>query len=421
MKKILLLVLTLLMLSGGVFSISSSALFGSGVSVVSNDVKMIKTGLLGQKLCFSDGDFKSAFAISDFKSITVTKLPSSTEGTLLLAGRRVKEGQTIKRRNIPALVFVPASGEVTAAQFTFVISEGSGCETVCEMKFIDKINYAPKAPEDGEAGLSVTTQSEIALHGKMKASDPEGDALEFIIVSYPKNGFIKLTDKAEGRYKYTPSSDFSGYDKFSYVARDEYGNYSEVTTVGVRIIERMSDEVFRDMTEREEYNAAVAMSAMGVMSAKRVGDDLYFDPEGAVTKAEFVAMAMKACGLMSDSTLTSSYFDDNADIPVSLIGYVATAQRMGLIDGELNDSRLIFEPNRSITKYEAAMVMAKIAGAATSDEDEEYLDAPSVPIFSRASIGAMLTMGIFEDSASDYTETVTRAEAAEYLYRLIKI
>ena len=397
------------MLSGGAFAITSSALFGSGVAVVSNDVKMIKTGLLGQKLSFSDGDFKSAFAISDFKSITVTKLPSSAEGTLLLAGRRVKEGQTIKRRNIPALAFIPASAEVTRSEFKFVISEGAGSETVCEMKFIDKINYAPKAPEDGEAGLSVTTQSEISVHGKMKATDPEGDSLEYIIVSYPKNGYI------------TPSPDFSGYDKFSYVARDEYGNYSEVVQVGVRIVERMTNEVFRDMTERSEYNAAVAMSAMGVMSAKRVGDDLYFDPEGTVTKAEFVAMAMKACGLMSDSTLSASYFDDNADIPVSLVGYVATAQRMGLIDGSLSDNRLIFEPNRSITKYEAAMVMAKIAGAATGDEDEEYEGAASVPIFSRASIGALVTMGIFEDGTSDYTGTVTRAETAEYLYRLIKM
>lgn len=421
MKKILCLTLAIIILSMGVFGIVSEAKFGSGAEVISKDVRMIKTGLLGQKLCFSDGDFKSAFVLSDFDSITVNKLPSSNEGTLLLEGRRVKEGQTIKRRNIAALSFVPLSAEITSASFTFTMNEGSGCECVCEMKFIDKINYAPKAPEDGEASLSVTTQSEISLFGRMKATDPEGDKLEYMIVSYPKNGSISITDNELGKYKYTPGTDFSGYDKFSYVARDEYGNYTEVITIDVKIVERMSDEVFCDMTERGEYNAALAMSAMGVMSGKRVGDDLYFMPEDSVSRAEFVAMAMKALGLLSDSSIDKSFFDDNDEIPTSLVGYVATAQRMGIIDGELISGKLIFEPNKPITKYEAAMIMAEIAGAESGSEDEVYLDGYSVPIFSRASIGAMVTMGIFEeaDDKADYTATVTRAEAAEYLYRLI--
>ena len=423
MKKVLCIFLLAVLLVGSIFSVVSSAAFGSGIEVIAESVTMVKTGLLGQKLTFSDGDFKSAFAITDFKSITVTKLPSSNEGTLLLAGRRVREGQEIKRRNLGALVFVPASTEVTEASFSFTLSDGSGGETVCQMKFIDKINYAPKVPEAKETSISLSTQSEIPLFGKMEAKDPEGDALEFIIVGFPKRGSIKVTDSRSGSYRYTPEESFTGYDKFSYVARDEYGNYSEVMTVGIRVIERMSSAVFADMKDRPEYNAAVAISAMGIMSSKTVGDDLYFGPEESVTKAEFVAMAMKACGIKGDTSSACTFFDDNADIPVSLTPYVAKAQRMGIVDGEWTQEGLIFEPNRTVTKYEAAMIMSRIVGVKEGDEEANYFDEASVPIFARASIGAMVTLGIFDDveDGTDYTSGVTKAEAAEYLYRLMNI
>ena len=419
-KRILSIILTASLLIGAI-GITSYASFGSGVAVLAEQNELIKTGLRGKKLCFSDGDFKSAFVISDFESITVTALPSSAEGTLLLAGRRVREGQTIKRRNIAALVFVPCSGEVAESSFRFTVNGGSGIESICRIKLIDKINYAPSTEKEGDTATSLTTQAEISVFGRLYAKDPEGDELEFMIVSYPKNGTVSLLDDEDGRYKYTPADGFCGYDKFSYVARDEYGNFSDVTTVGVKTVERMSDEVFRDMTERNEYNAAVAMSALGVMGSTRIGDDLYFMPEEAVTRAEFVAMAMKAYGLCADGGNAVSFFDDNADIPTSLMGYVAKAQRMGIIDGELSDLGLSFFPNRPITKFEAAMIMAEIIGA-TSGEEEVYLDGEDIPIYARVGVGAMITLGIFDsEGATDYNASVTRAEAAEYLYRLISI
>ena len=176
------------------------------------------------------------------------------------------------------------------------------------------------------------------------------------------------------------------------------------------------------MTDRSEYNAAVAMSAMGIMSGRTLGDDKYFMPDEGVTRAEFVAMAMKAMGIKSDSTLTKTFFDDNAEIPTSLIGYVATAQLAGIIDGSLNENGLVFEPNRTITKNEAARIICSIKGIKASDEEQEYFENSSVDFNSRASVSAMLTMGIFDGTIETINgqETVTRAAAAEYLYRLIK-
>lgn len=423
MKKTLTILLLLTMLIGCFGIISHAISFGVGVEVMAEEAKVIKTGLLGQKMTFSDTDFKSAFAISDFKKLTVVSLPSTQEGTLLYGGRRVKEGQEIKRKNIASLVFVPLSSEVTEASFQFKIDDlAGGADCKCQMKFIDKINYAPEAPEDTAASLSLSTQEEIAVYGKMRASDPEGDQMEFLVVLYPKNGTLKLTD-ASGGYRYTPEADFTGYDEFVYVARDEYGNYSEAVTVSIKTTERMSSVVYNDMTDRSEYNAAVAMSALGIMSGKIVGDDTYFMPDETVTRAEFVAMALKAQGIKADSTLTTTFFDDNDKIPASLVGYVATAQRLGIIDGSFGEGGLVFEPNRAVTKYEASQIMARILGIYSNSEECVFEDIDTVPVWARNDVYAMYTLGIFESEDGNVNGSLqlTRADTAECLYRMMSV
>ena len=201
MKK-LTAILLIFVLAFSLMGVNASARLGSGYRVVASDVKVIKTGLLGQKLTFSDSDFKSAYAITSLDSITVNTLPTSNEGTLLLAGRRVKEGQVIKRRSIAALVFVPSSAEVTEVTFEFTLKHG-GTETVgrCEMRFIDRVNYAPRTPDEKEVSLSLTTQADISVYGRLEGSDPEGDRLEYMIAAYPKNGALTFTDKETGRYR----------------------------------------------------------------------------------------------------------------------------------------------------------------------------------------------------------------------------
>lgn len=423
MKKILTALLLISLLVGGTLTLAGAEGLGSGFSVVSGEVTMIKSGIAGKKLYFSDGDFKSAFAVTDFDSITITRLPSSKDGTLLSAGRRISEGQTIKRKHIASMIFVPSSDSVAEASFSFIL-RGAGCgeETECRMRFSEVTNRAPETPTESAAALGVTTQSEISIFGRMEATDPEGDAMEFIVVAFPRKGSITVTDSAEGKYRYTPRADYLGYDSFTYVARDEWGNYSEPVTVDVRVIDRMSDEVFADMTDRSEYNAAVAMSAMGIMSGYTEGSLSYFNPEGAVSKAEFVAMAMKAYGIRQNSSYRMSFFDDNADIPAHLVCYVATAQKMGIIDGDFTKDGLIFNPNSAINLYEAAVIMSRIMGIGASGEEDELRENETVPSWARSDVYAMFTLGIFEGEwdTVNTEESVTRAAAAEYLYRMVK-
>ena len=422
MKKFALIVLTALLIVG---TLTSSALaspyFGEGIKTISDEVTMIKTGLLGKKLCFTDADFKSALVLGEFDTITVTKLPASTEGTLLLGGRRVNEGRVIKKKNLGSLVFFPASDTVKESGFSFTVDGyAGGAEIKCIIKFIDKVNYAPEG--DLEDSISTfNTQESISVFGNLTAKDPEGDALEYITVRYPKRGSLELIDKESGRFCYTPQESFTGKDSFVFVARDEYGNYSKPITVNLRVNRRMCDTVYVDMEGREEYGAAVAMTAMGVMSGKLVGDDSYFMPEEELSKAEFVAMAMKAMGIKADSTLSTTYFDDDKEIPKSLKGYVATAERLGLANGDFVNGKLLFSPNSPITKYEAAKIMASIIGVGEDAEESVFADDDSIPVWARAGVTCMHSIGVFNsDDVKDTSSSVTRANAANYLYKLVE-
>ena len=415
------LLISIVLTTFSIVGITASASFGSGARVVAADVNMVKTGLIGKRITFTDADFKSALCLSDFDAIKIIRIPSSTEGTLLLDGRRVGEGKIIKRRDLAALSFLPASESTRECSFRFALEGGAGTGMDCILKFIDRVNYKPTVDESVSAAQN-KTQMGIPLYGKMSGKDPEGDKLSYIVVLYPKYGVLEIVNKEEGEYCYTPSANYVGEDSFTYVLRDEYGNYSSPTTVSLTVYERMCNTVYRDMLNRSEYNAAVAMTAMNVMSGRLLGDDMYFMPDEQVTRAEFIAMALKCSGTKIDSSISKTVFDDDTSISPSLKPYVSAAQRAGIINGDFKDGGLYLSPNEPISRFEAARIMASILGYGGDGEDKVYEVNSEVPVWARGSVSAMSVLGIFgEADTKAACEPITRADAAKYLFRLASI
>lgn len=414
MKRFIILTLLLTLLASCLQIFASASGFGIAAEVIANETTMIKAGLYGKKITFSDTDFKSALCKADLEAVKIESLPSSNEGTLLLGGRRVMEGQEIKRKHLPLLEFVPKSRGVEEARFEF--SADGGERIVCLIKFTDKINYAPEH-KDGDEAAARTYQS-VSLTGRLYAEDPEGDELEYIVVLYPKYGTVSVSD--EGKYTYTPNDGYVGRDKFSFVVRDSYGNYTDVKRVSLSVYARPTEVEYEDMAGRPEHNAALAMTALGVMGGRIVGDKTYFCPDEKLTRCEFVAMLLKSQGIKADSTVTSTFFDDSAEIPTGLIGYIGVAQRLNIIGGEFEDGRLVFKPNEEITKYECAKIISALLGSEGSGEEEVFMTDDGVPVWARGGVCHMKTLGVFDEDEGGLTETVTKADVAEYLYRLAK-
>ena len=239
---------------------------------------------------------------------------------------------------------------------------------------MDKINYAPEANSPSDS--PIWTQSGVGVYTKLTATDPDADALEVMILEYPKNGVLEKMD-GDGTFRYTSYDGYTGKDSFRYCFRDEYGNYSTLCRVDLKVVDRLTSITFSDMEGSAEYNAALVMAAQGIMTGSTQGDHTLFLPEGSVTRAEFVSMAMKRAGLRPDSTLNATFFDDNEQIPTYLMSYVATAARLGIVNGSFDDEQgLVFRPTDPITFLECSIILNNIYDLAGESEQvsAELLD-----------------------------------------------
>jgi hypothetical protein len=167
----------------------------------------------------------------------------------------------------------------------------------------------------------------------------------------------------------------------------------------------------------EWYEAAV--NEMGSRKIIEGRSASVFDGGASITRAEFAAILVRALGLPADGT--SSFSDVSADAWYT--GAVATAAQYGLVAGK-GENR--FDPNASITRQEA-MLMLRRAAALTeftgeSSSLDSFADADSVGSWAedaaKWSVGSGLIQGA--DGKLNPTANITRAESATIILRLLQ-
>ena len=421
-RKLLSLLLACLVLSSALFLPSAAEELTLAVSEVASDIALVKSGYIGHSVSFTENDFKQALGASKITTVTVTSLPDEKSGTLFVSTSRVSKGQNIEGAILGLLKFVPANETVEEASFTFTAqSLAGGAEIPCQIRLLPKKN---EAPETSGASLSVSTQTGISLYGTLAAKDPEDDALLFRVTSYPKHGTVTILDKNGGEYRYTPSGSYSGKDSFSYVVRDEYGNFSKEQKVNVTVKSRSSSVVYEDIAGTKTELAAVALTDAGVFLGRLSGDGIYFDPSSAITRGEFTVMAMKVAGISPNEALTETFFDDDGEIPSSIKSYIATAQKMGFVNGSFDGNGLYFEPNRAVTRAEAAVILCNVMSLSAGDSTmvfNSYND--DVPVWAENAVTTLYTLGVMQsvdENVWNAKESLSKGDAALMLYGVMK-
>ena len=362
---------------------------------------MIKSGEKSSAVCFTEEDFLNHTGI-EASFIKITSLPNEADGTLMLGATKVSPGQKISWGNIDLLRFV-ATTEARECSFSFM-ADGNYV-TECIIKLPDDTGSAPTT-EGG--GIAAVTQSDISCHGILQASDADGDILMYELTSYPANGIVSIIDVKEGRFVYTPYEDFIGVDSFSYRVRDEMGNYSDVCSVSLEVVQRSLTDVFADMDEHYAHSAALCAVEEGYMSCISENGRLYFDPDESITRAEYLTSVMKALGTPTLSQ-AKTVFADDGDIKSEDSGYVKAAYKLGIIKGRETDAGLVFAPNEPVTRGEAAVILNRILGAEVTENMEAWASGD---------VSALTKLGIMTVSEGDdvLSLPLTRAEAAQMLF-----
>lgn len=392
----------------------------SALSVIAEQNQMAKCGIEGNAILFSADDFEKNLNVSNLVSITVTSIPAVTDGSLCLGDTLVSAGQTISRSNLDLLNYRSAGGETNVSSFKFKINSGE-YEMTCNLYLLDRANSAPTVSMEDEKSLNVSTHSGTMIYGKIGAYDVDGDNIKFEIVSYPKNGILDV-DTSSGDYTYTPSGTYFGEDSFKYVAVDTYGNYSSAQTVMLNVEKLKTEVVYADMTDHPAHHAALTMTEKNIMSGTTIGNTTYFMPDKSVSRIDFLVMTMNAIGVTDIQNVDNTGFDDDDQIPASMKGYVRRARDMGIISGSVDsDGRLCFDPNRAITRAEAALIVNNFVKGNVPVVKPVFADKSDIPTWASDAIYSLNYLGILpaENGNISASAEITRAQTAQMLYALM--
>lgn len=407
MKKLFCLMLASLITASAAFAASAS-LLSPGMFVLSENDPMVMSGLIGEPIAFSNQDFCRHTGLPYYEAINITKLPPKEEGYLSVAGKEVSVGDKISFADCERLVFSPSESAVSSC-FSFTVGENYGSK--CNIRLAEEFNYSPTA---SSALTAIETFSGMAVSGHMVAYDPEGDTLTYEITKYPK-GNISFNNKT-GNFTYNSTS--TGKDSFSFVVKDDWGNYSKEATVELAVSSNTTGISFKDMKGNSAYAAAVNMIDDGIMTAAESNGEVFFEPDNTVSRLDFLICAMDTFKAGNLPDVESTGFADDGDIPAEYKKYVFSAQKLGIINGTENeDGKPCFYPNADITRAEAAVIINNIMGYTAACD---FVFEDSVPAWASNSVSAMYELGVFstDNGFVNADAKITKAETAQLLNRL---
>lgn len=389
------------------------------LDVLASELKLTKTGLVAKEISFTASDFEKTMGVGHLDSITLLTLPDASCGTLYLATTPAMAGQVITRESIASLRFLPNGKEEVDCSFVFgTVSTSQPLAVRCELHLINGLNFAPTAAETQQ---TLSTLSGIPVYGKMTSEDPENDQLHYRITAYPSRGTLRVTDRKEGAFCYTPIGNYVGEDSFSYVAVDSYGNESAEQTMTLAVEASSAAVTYCDMEGSEALLPAMRLAEKGVIIGETIGSSAYFHPAQAVTKAEFLAMTLCSAGIeVPDGEMATSFSDDK-DIPEYLRKYVSFAEQKRYIEGEESEAGRCFYPNRTVTYAEAAVILQKVLGLQTDSAQEVFMEDEALPVSVQNAVWAVAEAGIFPDGAFAADSTVNRADAACMLAAVLEL
>ncbi len=346
-------------------------------------------------------------------------MPDPEKGALYVGSEGVVTGQTLRASDISLLTFEPVGRSEGQAEFTFSVN-GSAYELTCVVCMLAGINASPTTAAVPAQSNSLRVYANTPAYGVLGGYDPEGDAMTFEVVSYPKNGLLCITDASTGAYTYMPGKDFVGQDSFTYVLRDCYGNYSAAGTVNVGVQTCTLSRSFDDLAGQPCLTDALRLSEMGLMSGTQKGSLYCFEPGREVSRVDFLVTAMNAVGMTCESVANTGFADDS-EIPDAMKGYVKTAYEKGYVSASGKQGELYFKPNEIISRGEAAVILSNLIGYANQKIPTNFTD--TVPTFAHDAVVSLYSLGILQtpDGSVQADAKLTRADLAMWLAKTISL
>lgn len=166
--------------------------------------------------------------------------------------------------------------------------------------------------------------------------------------------------------------------------------------------------------------AIESLTAKGIVQG--IGNGI-FNPQGEVTRAEFVSMLLSALELKAERG-TGSFKDVNLDAWYSSV--VITAGKLGVVQGHADGT---FGPNDKLSREEMAAISYRALKLVEKVNDQtdvnviSFKDKDLISMYASEGITALAQAGIingFEDGNFRPQAHTTRAEAAYIILNLLQ-
>ncbi len=180
-------------------------------------------------------------------------------------------------------------------------------------------NNAPAATD-----LSALTRPATAVSGTLSASDADGDALTFAVVTGPANGTVTLSGTGDEDFEYTPNGGFAGVDTFTFNASDGTATSNTATaTITVNTPPGVTAAI---------YTTSDIGTVSGTIAASDAdGDSLTF----AVSTAPSKGMVANIDTATGDFEYTPDVGEDGADTFEVTVSDAAETSAPGVISVEI--------------------------------------------------------------------------------------
>lgn len=357
----------------------------------------------GSVYCFSSEDFSEAIT-----GICITDLPDEALGAVKLGSRVLRPGDVLTVEQAAQMTFAPALTETDQSAevgYLPIFADKVADSAVLTIGIRGKENQAPIAEDS-----AMETYKNLAISGKLKVTDPEGQSMTFAVTRGPKRGTVTIGD--DGSFTYTPKKNKVGIDSFTYTATDAAGKVSREATVTITILKPTDASQYTDTVGQDCRFAAEWMKNTGIFVGETVAESTCFCPEKVVTRGEFVTMLVKALDIPTDEALTYTGYDDQ--IPQWLQPYLAAAVRAGLTAGLPEQDT--FGAEEPITGAEAAVLLQNALDLKADTQAMAQEDSP-IPAWAQMPLAALTRSGIELDAGS----AMTRGQTAQVLYQAAQI
>ena len=358
--------------------------------------------------CFSAEDFSQE---ENLKGICITDLPEAQIGTVMLGTRVLRPGDILTADQVAQMTFSPLRTETDRSAevgYLPIYENAVAPSAVMTIAVRGKEDKAPVAED-----LAAETYKNLPTTGRLKVSDPEGQALTYTVTRQPKRGTVTISE--DGSFTYTPKKNKVGVDSFTFTAADPAGKVSREATVTITILKPTDATQYTDTVGRECRFTAEWMKHTGIFVGEQTAGNACFSPDKAVSRGEFVSMLVKALEIEPETDIQTGYEDE---IPGWLQPYLAAAVRSGLTAGLPQQE--VFGADTPITGAEAAVLLQNALDLRVSRQEDAEMAAEeenTIPVWAEAALTALADQGM----ALSADTPLTRAEASQILYRTVQM